>query len=54
MSKEDIKEHNEELKEKYQDVLDYRDKLMEKYNLKKVESEDYEDSMFYKLKRADD
>lgn len=32
VSKQDINQDNEELQEKYQDVLDYRDKLMDKYN----------------------
>src|SRR5699024_5031556 len=48
VSKQDINQYNEELKEKYDDVLDYRDKLMDQYNLEQTENED-EDSNFQKL-----
>ncbi|MDX8045387.1 hypothetical protein SH601_05230 [Gracilibacillus sp. S3-1-1] len=53
VSEQDIEQYTEELNEKYQDVLDYRDKIMEQYHLEQIENED-EDSEFYKLKRAED
>ncbi|MFD1067899.1 hypothetical protein [Oceanobacillus locisalsi] len=50
---QDIEQYNEELDEKYQEVLDYRDELMEEYNLEQIEKKD-RDSNFYKLKREED
>jgi len=50
-----IKQSDEKLKEKYDDVLDYRDKLLDQYNLEQTENEDEdEDSKFYKIKRVED
>ncbi|MFD1068245.1 hypothetical protein [Oceanobacillus locisalsi] len=51
ISENDINQSNEELKNKYQDVLDYRDELMEEYNLEQIENEN---SGYYKLKREEE
>src|SRR5699024_2592538 len=53
MSEQDLKQYDEEMKEKYQAVLDYRDKLIDLYNLEQTENKKG-DSNFYKLKRAED
>ncbi|MEN1968767.1 hypothetical protein WMZ97_11930 [Lentibacillus sp. N15] len=44
--------HEDELKEKYDDVLEYRDKLIEKYDLKYDKEKDKVDG-FYELKHKD-
>lgn len=53
VSEQDLKQYDEKMKDKYQDFLDYRDKLIDKYNLEQTENED-EDSKFHKLKRAEE
>ncbi|WP_449354433.1 hypothetical protein ACUL41_15215 [Virgibacillus natechei] len=50
VSEQNIKEYHEELKGKYDKVLNYRDKLMYQYNLEQANNKD---SKFYKLKRKE-
>lgn len=49
VSEQDVEQGNEEMEEKYLDVFDYREELMEQYNL--VEEDDSE---YPKLKRAEE
>lgn len=53
VTEQDINQNDEELQEKYDAILDYRDELMDEYNLEQVENKD-ENSELYKLKRAED
>jgi len=53
VSEQDIEQYQEELVEKYDNVLDYRDKLMDQYSLEQTENAD-EDSKYYKLEHTGD
>ena len=53
VSEQDIEQYQVELVEKYDNVLDYRDKLMDQYSLEQTENAD-EDSKYYKLERTGD
>ncbi|GIO23663.1 hypothetical protein [Oceanobacillus sp. J11TS1] len=53
ISESDVNQYNEDMQEKYQDFFDYRDKLMDKYNLEQFDEEE-KGSKFYKIKRAED
>lgn len=51
ISDSELKRLSREQNKKYDDVLEYRDKLMDKYNLELIEAED---SKSYVLKRVED
>ncbi len=53
VSEQDIDQYDEEMREKYQDILDYRDKLIDKYNLEYAGDDDTLGN-FRNLKRAED
>ncbi|GIO23669.1 hypothetical protein [Oceanobacillus sp. J11TS1] len=52
-SEDEIEKLREELNEKYDEIIDYRNDLMEKYNLEQDKVEE-KIGDFYKLKRAED
>lgn len=53
VSEQDIDQYDEEMRVKYQDILDYRDELIDKYNLEYVDDDETLGN-FRNLKRAED